>query len=132
MAHPLITALAGRQGFVYLATPYTKYPSGHVAAYLAASRVAGELVNQNIRVFCPVAHSHPVAVHGGVDPAAYDIWTYQNAAFLDLAHTLVVAKLPSWKLSRGVDEEIEAFIQAGKPVILTNPELTECETLTSR
>lgn len=54
--------------FYYLATPYSRYAAGIEAAFQAASEQAAILVRHGIPVFCPIAHTHPIAIHGDIDP----------------------------------------------------------------
>ena len=56
--------------FWYLATPYVKFPGGLAAAFVAACEQYALLIRAGVPAFCPIAHSHGAAVHGGIDPAA--------------------------------------------------------------
>lgn len=105
----------------YLGTPYTKYPDGIWKAYEHASRQAGVLVKAGIPVFCPIAHSHPIAIHGDIDPADHDIWLPADRPMMDGAKGLIVCKLPTWEISYGLQHEIEYFSGQGKPVVFMEP-----------
>ena len=102
--------------FVYLATPYSKFPEGIHAAFLAACEVAAWLIGQTVRVYCPIAHTHPIAIAGMIDPHDHKIWLPADRPFMDAAGGLLVAKLPTWEDSFGIAMEIETFQKAGKPV----------------
>lgn len=105
-------------GFWYLASPYSAYPFGLGAAHYEASRAAATLVRQGIPVFSPIAHSHPVAMHGQIPPEDHSIWLPADRPFMDAAHGVLVLALTGWDRSHGVKHEIEVFQAAGKPVMI--------------
>lgn len=102
--------------FWYLATPYSKYPHGIEEAFKLACREAARLIRAGIRVYSPIAHTHPIAVHGEIDPYAHSIWLPADAPFMRHAYGLIVLKAESWEASYGIGEEIKAFAAAGKPI----------------
>lgn len=106
---------------VYLATPYTKYPLGIDAAFEASCAVTAALITLGVKVYSPIAHTHPVAVHGGLDPLDYKIWLPFNNAIIAKSDAILVAKLPTWEKSYGIGHEIELFLAAGKPVYYLDP-----------
>lgn len=110
-----------KREFYYLATPYTKYPGSIEAAFIAACEQTAVLLRAGLSIFSPIAHSHPVAIHGNIDPLAHDIWLPFDGAMMDAACGIIVCKLPTWDQSRGVSHEIETFVKAGKPVIYMEP-----------
>lgn len=103
-------------GFWYLATPYSKYRDGLEAAFIEASRAAAVLTKAGVGVFSPIAHTHPVAVHGGIDPLDHAIWLPADAPMMEAAAGLVVVKMDGWQESYGIGGEIKAFKQMGKPI----------------
>ena len=109
------------KGLVYLATPYSRFRGGIDEAFVAACRVAAELVKKGVSVYSPIAHTHPIAVHGGIDPLDHDLWLKFDAAMMAVADCCVVAMLPSWRSSRGIGIEIASFREAGKPVFYLDP-----------
>lgn len=104
-------------GFWYLATPYSKYPPGLEWAFAHAANAAGQLLAAGVHIYCPIAHTHPVALHGGLDPYSHEIFMPLDEAIMKHAHGVLVVKMPSWKTSYGVTVEIEHFKAAGKPVV---------------
>ena len=100
----------------YVATPYSNYIGGLDAAFLAACRVTAALIKAGIRVYCPIAHTHPVAIHGGLDPLDHAIWMPADRPLMEAASGLIVVKMQGWGESRGVQEEIKVFKNAGKPI----------------
>lgn len=113
---------------IYLATPYSKYPAGITAAFERAAQLAGELLKKRgVAVFSPIAHTHPIAIHGGIDPLNHDIWLPFDAAMMRASSSLLVAKMEGWEQSVGIAHEIEAFRKAGKPISYLNPDTLEIE-----
>lgn len=109
-------------GYWYLATPYSKYPEGIEAAFRDACKVSARLIEAGVRVFSPIAHSHPIAVHGNLNPLDHDMWLPVDAPMMRGAYGLLVAKLPTWESSYGISVEIDAFRQANKPVTFLETE----------
>ena len=106
-----------REPFWYLATPYSGYPDGIVAAFEEASRVAARLIGRGMRIYCPIAHTHPMAVYGFLDPKDHDIWLALDGPFMDAAVGLIVVKMTEWTKSKGIAEEIKRFREVKKPVL---------------
>jgi len=102
--------------FWYLATPYSKYADGLEAAFIEAAKATAFFVKNGVRVYSPIAHTHPVAVHGGLDPLDHAIWLPADRPFMETAYGLVVVKMPGWDASYGIGEEIKVFTAARKPV----------------
>jgi len=110
-----------RYGLIYVATPYSKYPEGIEAAFVEASKAAAKLMKDGARaVFSPIAHSHPIAKHGGIDPLDHSIWMPLDHAMMKAADALAIVRLPTWQESKGIREEIETFVAAGKPIFHVN------------
>lgn len=105
----------------YLATPYSKYPEGIEAAFVAACVNHALLIKAGIPTFCPIAHTHGPATLGGIDPLDHKIWLPADAPFMHAAFGLIMCKLPSWEISYGMNAEREAFDAAGKPVVWMEP-----------
>lgn len=108
--------------FWYLATPYTNYPEGRHAAFEMACDCAARLVLEKVGVFCPIAHSHPIADHLMPHHATdHDLWMGVDQPFMEAAVGLIVVKADGWQESRGVTKEIEHFTAACKPIIYWHP-----------
>jgi hypothetical protein len=116
--------------FHYLATPYSKYPDGLEAAFRLACEQTAFLIRHKVRVYSPIAHTHPVAIHGGIDPYDHAIWLPADAPFMAAAHGLIVLRAASWEISRGIAAEIEEFQAAGKPIIYMDPNILPAELAT--
>lgn len=102
----------------YLATPYTKYMNGDIeAAFVAACKLTADLLSAGNAIYSPIAHTHPVAIHSGLDPLDHSIWLPFDEAMMAAADALLVAQMPGWRESFGIAHEIEFFTKARKPVL---------------
>jgi hypothetical protein len=106
----------------YLATPYSKYPHGLLEAWKLACRNAAVLVKARVPVLSPIAHSHPVAAFGGMDPLDLSVWLEADRPLMEGAGGLIVLKAQSWELSVGIAHEIDVFTKAGKPIVYMEPD----------
>lgn len=100
----------------YLATPYTKYAKGINAAFMDAAELAARLLGAGHKVYSPIAHTHPVAIHGKIDPLDHDIWLPFDGAMMAKCDALLVAHMDGWQQSKGVLHEIQVFAKASKPI----------------
>lgn len=114
--HPLC-----RFGLCYLATPYTKFEAGIDLAFTMAAQLAARLLLEGVKVYSPITHTHPLAVHGGIDPLDLSIWLPFDRAMMERSDILVVAMMAGWEKSTGIAHEIEFFTNAGKPVCYLQP-----------
>lgn len=106
----------------YLATPYSKYKGGDlVSAFEDAAALAAELLAAAVRVYSPIAHTHPLAMHGNLDPLDHSIWLPFDEAMMDAADCLIVAHMDGWDSSFGIAHEVEFFTKAGKPIFDLDP-----------
>jgi hypothetical protein len=91
---------------IYLASPYSDPdPDVREARFRSVCLLAAELIAQGHVVFCPIAHSHPIEVHGGL-MGGWELWRDQDIPLLDMAEYLPVACYPGWEQSEGVQAEI--------------------------
>ena len=107
---------------IYLATPYSKYPAGIEMAFRDAAKLAGRLLMAGVKVYSPIAHGHPLSVHGGVNPLDHETWLAFDAAMMAKADALLVAKLDTWEKSFGIAHEISVFKNARKPFYYLTPD----------
>lgn len=105
----------------YVATPYTKFSEGIWPAYKEAARVTGGLLARGINVFSPIAHSHPLAVYGGIDPLDHQFWMNADQPYMDMCGALIVVTMPGWDKSKGVATEIFEFGKRDKPIFYCDP-----------
>lgn len=109
------------RSFWYLGSPYTRYEArgdqpGIFAAFDDVCLAAAYLIRRGVPVYSPIAHTHPIAIMGGIDPLDHSIWLPADQPMMDAAGGLIVVKMPGWQESKGVQHEIEAFEVACKPI----------------
>lgn len=111
------------EGFWYLATPYGGWAGnpGLSEAFAQACRQTAILIEAGVSVFCPIAHTHPVAAAGELDALNHDIWMPTDRPMMDAARGLIVCKMEGWHESKGVTEERRVFREAGKPIVYMDP-----------
>ena len=109
-------------GLCYLATPYTRFDGGHESAFIEACQISARLMKMGVNLFCPIAMSHPIIIHGGINAIDHDFWMEFNTPMLEVANTLVVAQMDGWDVSRGIECEIDFFKIAGKPILYLDTE----------
>lgn len=102
-------------GYYYLASPYSKYPEGEEQAFIDISKIAANLIQSGIIVYCPIAHSHPLTIHGTAEKS-YDIWLPLDQVFIAKSTGLIVAKMKTWKQSYGINFEIAECKALNKPI----------------
>lgn len=105
----------------YLATPYSKYEPGIEQAFIDAAKLAALLLRAGMKVYSPIAHTHPLAVHGNIDPLDHAIWMPFDEAMMTAADVLLVAHMQGWQESFGIAHEIKFFEDAGKPIFDLDP-----------
>lgn len=106
---------------VYLATPYSKYPFGIEAAFREAASIACALMKTHIKVYSPIAHTHPLAVYGKLDPLDHAIWLPFDEAMMEASDALVVTHMDGWADSYGIQHEVDFFLSARKPIFDLEP-----------
>lgn len=101
-----------KSSLIYLASPYSAYEHGRMAAAQDVSRKAAELMQQGYHIFCPIAHSHYIE-HTALVYKDWDergsgpFWLEQDFAVLQHCAELWVYMMPGWDTSYGVGKEIE-------------------------
>lgn len=106
----------------YLATPYSKYKPGLVKAFEDAAALAATLLVAGVKVYSPIAHTHPLAIHGHLDPLDHSIWLPFDEAMMNVCDVLIVAHMDGWEESYGIKHEIEFFTKANKPIFDLDPD----------
>ena len=100
----------------YLATPYSKFPRGLEAAFIEACKLTARLIETGLHVYSPIAHTHPVAIHGKLDAMDQNLWKDFDAAMLNVCRVLIVAHMDGWEESSGIAHEIEFFEKRNRPI----------------
>lgn len=109
------------QPLSYLATPYSRYPSGITAAFEDASRLAARLLAAGVNCYSPIAHAHPLAIYGNLDPLDLKMWLGFDEAMMSRCDVLIVAHMDGWASSSGITHEVDFFDKVGKPVFDLEP-----------
>jgi hypothetical protein len=113
---------------IYVGTPYSKFRGGIEAAFAAACNLMGGFVMQGLKVYSPIAHTHPIAIYCGLDPFDHSLWLPFDQAIMAKSDAMIVAEMDGWADSYGVKHEIEVFRSAYKPVYFVNPKSMEVRT----
>jgi len=108
-------------GFWYLATPYSKYPDGRKLAFEVACKQAGILTNAGVVVFSPIAHSHPLVIHGNVSGTDFAAWEAFDRAMIQASIGCIVCKMQGWQESEGIARELDIFRLQSKPIVEMEP-----------
>jgi hypothetical protein len=108
---------------VYLAGPYTGHESGDLdQAYHEINLLLLRLRAQKLfNLYSPIAHWHGAAIAGDL-PTTHDVWKDDNEQKVAISNALLVAELPGWKSSHGVNWEIQLARHLQRPVYFINPE----------
>ena len=114
-----------RCSLIYVGTPYSKWPAGINDAFIEACKLTARLLSDGLKVYSPIAHTHPIAIYGALDPLDHNIWLPFDAAMMDAADAMIVATMDGWNESKGIDHEIQVFRKAGKPIYALNPKTME-------
>lgn len=118
--------------FYYLATPYSKYPGGIERAHADACAQAALLIKSGVPVYSPIAHTHPIAIEGDIDPFDHQVWLEADRAFMETACGLIVCEMDGWRESYGIEQEIRCFAKQGKPRIQMTPGIVPDEVKPGR
>jgi uncharacterized protein DUF1937 len=99
-----------------------KYPHGIEAAFRDVCKLAASLLLAGIKCYSPIAHTHPIAKYGNLNPRDHSIWLPFDGAMMRVADVLLVAHMDGWGESVGIAHEIKFFTDAKKPIYDLDPE----------
>ena len=119
----------GPEPLVYLASAYSHPdPAVRMQRYEAACRAAAWLFHKGLLVYSPIAHSHGVSLHGGLD-GTWRFWERYDRAMLERSDCLIVwTAIDGWSSSVGVLAEIAtAHSELRLPVIYATQWLLQSE-----
>lgn len=104
------------KSLTYLAQPYS-HPDPEVREqrYRDGCAAASRLMQQGLKVFAPIPHSHGIAAHGGL-PTSWEYWESYDRTILEMCEKLLVLKLDGWEQSVGVLAEMDIAFELGIPV----------------
>jgi hypothetical protein len=91
---------------IYLASPYS-HPDHAVmqARFEYVCKAASMLMRDGHHIFSPIAHTHPIALAGGL-PKGWDFWEKYDREMILACSELWVLQADGWKESKGVQAEI--------------------------
>ena len=101
---------------IYLASPYT-HPDAAVrqARYEAVLAELARLVAEGRRVYSPIVAQHEKCLAGLV-PVEFEFYRREDRAMIDACEQVWVLRLDGWDRSAGIQEELVAASEFGKPV----------------
>lgn len=109
-------------GYIYLASPYSHPdPAVRIVRFQAACHAAAQLMEAGAAVFCPIAHSHPIAEAMNGKHTDHEFWMKQDLPLLHRADGICVLMLDGWLDSRGVQHEIDYALANNIPVKYIRP-----------
>lgn len=117
----------------YLACPYTHEQVGHRwYRFSAACQAAARLMSHDSVVFSPITHGHMLAEHLRPEIAHdHDFWMQQCLPFVEWADVFALLPLEGWKISKGVQRELDYAKSMEKPIIvLQDVGMPACELFT--
>lgn len=105
---------------IYLASPYS-HPDESVrhVRYESVVEYAARAWKEGHIVFSPIAHSHPIALHGLA--GTWEQWSEFDSAIIGACAELWVLMLDGWEDSEGVEAEVGIAERLGLPVRWVQP-----------
>src|SRR5687767_6421535 len=101
---------------IYLATPYNHPdPAIREERFKLACQAAATLMQDGIHLFCPIAHTHPIALAGDL-PHGWEYWREYDRMMLDACAELWIVQMDGWDQSEGIKGEIEIAREQGKEI----------------
>lgn len=108
--------------YIYLSSPYSHHDAEvREARFVAACRAAAKLIQEGLVIYSPIAHSHPIEVHGMKQIESSAFWKRQDVPMLRHASELLVLRLPGWEDSAGIKWEVEMANDLYLPVSYMDP-----------
>ena len=106
---------------IYLASPYTHVDDAvRESRFDAACLATSTLLRAGLHVYSPIVHSHPLVRYGL--PIEWEFWQAHDCEHLRRCDSMIVLTLDGWKLSRGVQAEINLAIAMDLPIHYLSPE----------
>ena len=106
---------------IYLASPYTHTDAAvRESRFHAACSATASLMRAGLHVYSPIVHSHPLVRYGL--PIEWEFWQAHDFKHLRRCDSMIVLTLDGWKLSRGVQAEINLAIAMDLPIHYLSPE----------
>jgi len=107
---------------IYIASPYTHAEADVMQdRFAAVCMYASHLMQSGLLAFSPIAHSHPIAVRGGL-PRSFEFWDEFDRSILSICDAVHVLTLDGWRESTGIASEVVIADLLGLPVEYVDPE----------
>lgn len=101
---------------IYLATPYNHPdPAVREERFNLACLAAATLMQNGVHLFCPIAHTHPIALQGNL-PCDWDYWQEYDRLMLNSCTELWIVQMDGWDQSEGIKGEIKIARELNKRV----------------
>lgn len=114
----------------YLASPYTHDdPEILRLRFEQVSADAADLIRAGLRIFSPIAHTHPIAEYGGIPHGDHTIWLPADKPIHDRCDGIIVDMIPGWDESKGIKMELEWAAEQGKVIAYYTPKVILPELL---
>ena len=106
---------------IYLASPYS-HPDKTVMhdRFDIVCHVAAKLMGDGVHLYCPIAHTHPIAVRGRLPRGLGLLGAVRPETACSLSGALVVT-MDGWQDSKGVAAELKIAGELGLPVKYLEP-----------
>lgn len=109
------------KNLTYLASPYThKDMFVQEQRWIDVSRAAGHFVKRGKTVFCPIAMSHSIAIHGGIG-GDFSVWEELDRDYLRHSKEFYALGLNGWGQSTGLNSEWKYARELGLPCYWVDP-----------
>jgi hypothetical protein len=106
---------------IYLATPYNHLdPAIREKRFILACLAAATLMRDGIHLFCPIAHTHPIALQGDL-PCGWEYWQEYDRIMLSACTELWIVQMEGWEQSKGIKGEIQIALELGKGIKYLDP-----------
>ena len=112
----LICKSCADREMIYLATPYS-HPDAEIRGirFKQACILAGQLIQEDHRVFSPIVAYHPIAAYFDL-PGDFEYWKRVDGIHMGSCTIIYIAKFSGWDDSKGIAYEIDLAKRTGKPV----------------
>lgn len=101
---------------VYLASPYNHADAEtRERRFREVCAIAAQLMKNGTLLFCPIAHTHPIALAGDL-PKGWEYWQAYDRKMLAACDELWIVQMEGWDKSEGVAAELAIANERGMPV----------------
>lgn len=106
----------------YFASPYSHIKASIVnARYKEQQRLVAHLIKEfGSLIINPIEMCHNIAKNYDL-PSGYDFWMTRDRKLISISNAVIVALMPGWEISKGVNDEIQYALSLGRPVYYLDP-----------